>query len=77
MVISELIGFKMDGFSGGFKKEIIGVGIFVGVGGVLNVVNGGSFKDGVMDGLINYVGGKMGSIVGMSKLDVDNFVGFD
>lgn len=76
-VTSELIGLKTDGLSGGLKKEIIGAGTSAAAGGALNVVNGGSFKDGAMDGLINHVGGKIGSTAGTSKLDADNSAGFD
>ncbi|PHP68641.1 hypothetical protein CSC94_01165 [Zhengella mangrovi] len=65
----DMIGLGTDALPGGLKKELIGAATSAASGGTLSVINGGDFGEGAIDGLVNHVGGKVGSSVGTSAVN--------
>jgi hypothetical protein len=70
--VGDLIGLGTDGLKGGITKELIGLGTSAVTGGTLSVINGGDFGEGVKDGLINHVGGRIGAEGGRVGGDLVN-----
>lgn len=70
--VGDIAGMGIDGVGSTVTRELMSAGVSGTAGGTLSVINGGDFGEGFQQGLVNHVGGRVGSRLGQAGADSAN-----